>query len=480
MEHGALTGITRRRFLQRAGALPALLSLRANEPSWTELGRGWLRESSVVAALKSGQRQPSGLPQEIAPSPASSSLAQRFPDADRRFVFEYYPWYGRGPWRHWNEGGRKPPHDLATEYVPRLGAYDSRSREVIEQHARWIAASGSGAISLSWWGAGSYEDRTVHDVMDVMKEHGIAVTFGLEPYADDRGHRFFDDVLYLLTEYGEKRGWDAFLILRNEDGTESPVFKGFRTILPETIVDCHGVTRRVTDYTPEDLWRRQIDRIRRELRWDFDRVLLLADSLDFGRTPASGFDGIGIYDNFIAPEQYHPFARDASAAGLLFSFNVNPGYDEIPLEQVPPESCYQPRPFAPEAGPLDFARADHRELAAALSTERIRSSLAATVEIQNDIRLSNYENGFFLVYINSFNEWHEGHAFEPMKDELDLTAQERAHGYHNSAYGDYRITALSQAISPLVTARRMETGRRAQASASGIEGAQPDREIASL
>jgi len=456
----------RRQFLKAVSSLPVLftgrLPSRSPLPSYSREWRNlFRRESSVAAALRSGQSLKSSAPSLLTASPPASTLAERFRDLDRRFVFEYYPWYGRDPWRHWNQGRRNPPHDLASEYVPRLGAYDSRSRDAIEQHARWISASGAGAVSLSWWGRGSYEDRVVHDVMDVMKDHGLAVTFGLEPYADDRGHRFFDDVLYLLTEYGEKRGWDALLILRNEDGSENPVFKGFRTILPEAIVDCHGAVQKVSDYTPDDLWRRQIDRIRRELRWDFDRVLLLADSLDFGRTPASGFDGIGIYDNFIAPERYEPFARDASAAGLLFTFNVNAGYDEIPLDDVPPESCYQPRPFAPEAGPLDFTLPDHRELAAALSMARIRSSLEATVRIQSDTGLSNYESGFFLVYINSFNEWHEGHAFEPMKDDLELTARERAYGYHNPTYGDYRIAALAEAIRPLLTARRIETGRRA-------------------
>ena len=469
-----MAGIDRRRFLKSVASLPALFSSgdRSPLPSIATDWKSFRRESSVAAALRSGQSLPSGAEFPFAPSPSGVTLAERFRDLDRRFVFEYYPWYGREPWRHWDEGGRRPPHDLASEYVPRLGAYDSRSRRVIEQHARWIAASGAGAISLSWWGRGSYEDRTVHDVMDVMKEHGIAVTFGLEPYADVRGHRFFDDLLYLLTEYGEKRGWDAFLVLRNEDGSESPVFKGFRTILPEAIVDCHGVTRKVPDYTPDELWRRQIERVRRELRWDFDRVFLLADSLDFSRTPASGFDGIGIYDNFIGPERYKALARDASSVGLLFSFNVNPGYDEIPLEDVPPERCYQPRPFAPETEPLDFGRADHRELAAALSIGRIGRSFAGTIEIQNDTRLSNYRSGFFLVYINSFNEWHEGHAFEPMKDDLELTAEERACGYHNPGWGDYRLWALAEAIRPLVTGRQVETGRRA--SASGNRSAAPN------
>jgi Glycosyl hydrolase family 99 len=442
-----MPSITRRRFLERAAALPAALPLGFSRGAGSKWKPDLVRLSSVGAALEAGEALPAGIPGDPLKSVSTRSLGERFADLPRHFIFEYYPWYARDPWRHWNEAGRRPPDDLATEYFPLLGAYDSRSRAVLEQHARWIASSGAGAISLSWWGSGNFEDRAVHDVMDVMKDHGIAVTFGLEPYAVDRGHRFASDVLYLLTEYGERRGWDSFLILRNEDGSESPVLKGFRCILPESIVDCHGITRAVSDYTPDDLWTRQIEIVRREMRWDFDRIVLLADSLDFGRTPASGFDGIGIYDNFITPEQYHPLARAASQRDLLFSFNVNPGYDEILQEFVPPESCYQPRPFSPPSDPpLDFERFDHRERAAELSAGRIRDSLAATIAAQSDETLSNHRRGFFLAFINSFNEWHEGHAFEPMKDEAELTDPERLHGYHNPRYGDYRMTALSDAL----------------------------------
>ncbi|HJS74253.1 MAG TPA: hypothetical protein VJ921_08210, partial [Vicinamibacteria bacterium] len=394
-----------------------------------------------------GESLPEGLPGDPLKSLKAIPLGERFPDLRRHFVFEYYPWYGRDPWRHWNELDRRPPHDLASEYFPLLGAYDSRSRTILERHDRWIAESGVGVVAVSWWGPGSFEDLLVHDVMDVMKDHGIAVTFGLEPYAFDRGHRFASDVLYLLTKYGERRGWDAFLILRNADGSETPVLKGFRCILPASIVDCFGILRAVSDYTPDDVWARQIEILRREARWDFDRIILLADSLDFRRTPASGFDGIGIYDNFIGPERYHPLGRAASEKNLLFSFNVNPGYDEILREYVPPDSCYQPRPFAPPSElPLDFARVDHRERAAALSVARIRHSLTATIAAQTDQNLTNHRRGFFLAYVNSFNEWHEGHAFEPMKDEANLTSAERLSGYHNPRYGDYRIAALSEAL----------------------------------
>jgi hypothetical protein len=181
--------ILRREFLKAVASLPALVSLGSGSRSPTpwlraEWRSSWRRESSVAAALRSGQKIPPGVPQGLAPGPAPSPLAARFRDLERRFVFEYYPWYGREPWRHWDEAGRNPPHDLATEYVPRLGAYDSRVRDLIEQHARWIAASGAGSISLSWWGERSYEDRCVHHVM-VSREVGASAS-GIRGAQPDR------------------------------------------------------------------------------------------------------------------------------------------------------------------------------------------------------------------------------------------------------------------------------------------------------
>jgi hypothetical protein len=372
-------------------------------------------------------------------------LARRFPDLARHFIFEYYPWYGGPPeYAHWEYLDRRPPHDLSTPYVPRLGAYDVRSLPVLEQHARWIADAGVGAVALSWWGRGTFQDLAVARIMDVLHAHGLKATFALEPYADDRGSRFASDIIYLLREYGERRGWDAFLILRQEDGREGPVFKGFRTILPERTTDCHGVTRPVSDYTPDTVWRAQIDRLRHELRHDFDHVTLLADSLDMGRTRASGFDGIGIYDNFIPPADYTRYATGASATGLLFSFNVNPGFHAIEPRVVEPGSCYQPQAFAPPGEPIDWSRAEGRERAAERSEQRIVESFQTALGLQTDPLLNNAKRGFFLVYINSFNEWHEGHAFEPMKDAAALTAEERAHGYHNPERGTYRLEALAQ------------------------------------
>ena len=403
-----------------------------------------------------------GLPIAASPAPTPPRrlpLADTFPDLPRHFVFEYYPWYGVAPWRHWTQWDRLPPDDVASNHYPRLGPYDSLSTTVLEQHARWIADSGVGAINLSWWGPGSYEDRATHRVMDVMGAHGLKVAFHLEPYADDRGHRFRDDCLYLVREYGERRRFDAFLLLANADGKSGPVFKGFRCLLPREVTDCHGLRQPVPDFTADSTWREQIEGLRATLRTDFDHTTILADAPDFNRLPASGFDGCGVYDNFVMPVHYRPMAEAASRADLLFSFNVNPGFDSITPRRLERGACYTPPPFEPPVSPpFDWAMESERERAAAVAEERIRESLRQTLAVQTDPALGNLRRGFFLVYITSFNEWHEGHGFEPMQDAPQLTPDQRALGYHNPASGDYRLSLLAQLLRPVLEPPAIEPG----------------------
>jgi hypothetical protein len=454
-----MPGSTRREFLQRSAAAALAAPLGRFSPGTagpslaTHAGlAGWQRESSIGAALRAGQALPIFEPPLRSslvlpgPDPRAARL-QRFSDLRRHFVFEYYPWYGAEPYVHWDQWDRRPPFELATNYLPRLGAYDSRSRAVLEQHARWIADSGAGTLNLSWWGRDSFEDRAVPVVMDVMRDHDLKVTFHLEPYTDDHGPRFADDVLYLLRTYGEKRAWDTLLLLRDASGLQGPVFKGFRMILPREYVDCHGQTQQVSDYTPDDTWRRELDRLRKVLSGDFNTLTLLSDTLDMARAQRSGFDGIAVYDNFVPPETYAGHASGASAHGLLFSFNVNPGYDQIEPRSFEPDSCYQPSSFAPPAAPpLDWSSGDERERAARLSDERIQLSFDSTLAAQLDGSLLNDQRGFLLVYLTSFNEWHEGHQFEPMQDASALGADERRLGYHNPVRGDGRYQTLARLL----------------------------------
>jgi hypothetical protein len=382
----------------------------------------------------------------LADKPSRKTLAERFPDLRRHFVFEYYPWYQTNPYGHWNEAERQPPVDLASTYMPQLGAYDSGSTAVMEQHARWIAAAGVGAINVSWWGRDSERRGLVSSLMDVMRAYDVHVTFHIEPYADDRALRYASDIQYLMTEYGDRRHWDCFLLLQHEDGAVGPVFKSFDTILPQQYTDCHGKVFQVSNYTADEVWRRQTDQVRKLFAGDFDRLTLLADSVDHRRVLAAGFDGIAIYDNNIPPDQFAFFARESTLRNLVFSFNCNPGFDGLALRHVDPDACYTPPRFQPGNALYDWAERSQREAAAEVSIGRIVESFNTTVAVQTAASSANAQRGFFLTYINSFNEWHEGHQFEPMKNAPDLTAAERAIGYHNPDNGRYRMDTLATLV----------------------------------
>jgi hypothetical protein len=379
----------------------------------------------------------------------AAQLRRRYPDLPQHFIFEYYPWYGTSPWFHWDGSGRVPPGDIAASSMPALGAYDSRSTKVLEQHARWIAQSGAGAINLSWWGRGTYEDRNVPIVMDVMRAHDILVTFHLEPYGPGRGQSLVSDVLYLIREYGERRRWDNFLLLEHADGSIGPVLKGFATTLEERKVDCLGVSRPEPVYVPDGVWREQIARLRRELAGEFDRLTLLGDSLSVKRTLNAGFDGTAVFDPFVHPDAWPSIARAFSEENLVFSFNVNSGFDGIEPRTPPADPCYRPLRFDPPLA-VRWDADESRERAHALSAQRIRETFNETLRLQTEAASSNARRGFFLVYINSFNEWHEGTQFEPMKSWADLTETERRLGYHNPRSGDYRLRTLEALLQPVV------------------------------
>ena len=419
--------LTRRAFLTACTAAATGLSV----PSWVQAG------------------QPDAPLDALVWRHFGDHLRRRFGELRRHFVFDYYPWYAADPFRHWTQWDRTPPVDLAANSVPALGAYDSRSRQVVEQHARWIADSGVGVINLSWWGQGSFSDRAVPLVMDVMADHDIHVTFHLEPYSLDRAARLPEDVLYLLREYGERRRWDCFFFNEWADGSHAPLFKLFSTTLPATVEDCRGQTQPVRGFVPDTEWRRHTERLRTLVREDFDRVTLLSDSRDSERLALAGMDGMSVYDPIETPDRWLGYALTAARFGLVCSFPVNPGLDEIERRVVAPDSCYAPRPFLPAGEPLVWSRRDDREAAAARADQRTEDTLQSNLLLQTHPWLGNVDLGFFLVHITSFNEWHEGHQYEPMKDSAQLSDAERALEYHNPQDGAYRLRHLTDLLGRL-------------------------------
>jgi hypothetical protein len=164
---------------------------------------------------------------------------------------------------------------------------------------------------------------------------------------------------------------------------------------------------------------------------------------------AAGFDGIAMYDSFLRPDRWPSLARACRDFRLVFSFNINSGFDGISQREVPPSSCYSPPRFEPPAT-LDWTRPLDRERARLLAEGRIDDTTRMTLALQTDGTLTDNGAGFFMVYINSFNEWHEGTAFEPMRNSSDLLPDEIPFEYHNPADGSYRLGYLTSLLAPVL------------------------------
>ena len=281
-----------------------------------------------------------------------------------------------------------------------------------------------------------------------MRDHGLKVTFHLEPYANDRVDSYASDIQYLITEYGDKRHWDCQLVLRTADGTEGPVFKAFATIQPRFSTDCHGRTAPVAMWRPDDVWRRQTDTVRETLRRHFDNVWLLSDSTAADPVLAAGFDGAAPYGAF-TPKDWPQLARAFSGINLTFSPSIGTGFDAIAERNVASDSCYRPPAFVPPAI-INWDSASDREKAARLALWQIEASMRTSLDVQTNSTLRNASTGFFIVYIATFNEWHEGTSFEPMKNHDALVPQELRVGYHNPAHGRYRLDYLTPRLEQII------------------------------
>ena len=199
-------------------------------------------------------------------------------------------------------------------------------------------------------------------------------------------------------------------------------------ILPATFRDCRGVERPVADFTPDGEWRQQLDRLRSVLRGDFDRVRVLADSID---VDARGRRRVRRHRHL--RQLRRPRAlRGGRARGVRARAAVlvqrQPRLPPGARRGVPVvDECGQAVPHAglrARGDGLDLSTAAGRERAAALSRPAHRRVVPDDGRAADRSRARRTRSsGFFLTYVNSFNEWHEGHAFEPMKDAAALTGR---------------------------------------------------------
>lgn len=218
-------------------------------------------------------------PHELDPGPPSP--------AARVGIF-YYPWFGTprsdGGYAHWQQGGIRPPLDVASSFYPARGVYSSADTLVVDAQMREIAAAGVGVVISSWWGRDSAEDRRLPQLLSAARRHGLAVAAHLEPYRGRTVASTEADISYL----------------RGQGVTDFYVW--------------------ASTGLPDAEWA--------ELNARLTGVRVFANTNLAGRAAAGGFDGLYTYDVLLFDGALFPrLCGQARRLGLLCAPSVGPGYD---------------------------------------------------------------------------------------------------------------------------------------------------------
>lgn len=148
----------------------------------------------------------------------------------------FYPWYGNpetdGRYLHWTHqvlasgntgsvGTAVAPDDIGADFFPEAGLYSSNDPATVDRQMSEIAGAGIDVVVVSWWGPGSFEDRTVPLILDAAAEHDLRVTFLIEPSFKDVS-QVRSWIVYLIDTYGEHRSF-----YRSADQGGRPLFYTF-------------------------------------------------------------------------------------------------------------------------------------------------------------------------------------------------------------------------------------------------------------
>jgi hypothetical protein len=108
--------------------------------------------------------------------------AARAQTVERHVLAFWYGWYGvDGALRHWPR--RTGRGEEAITNQPLGGFYDSRRTAVLARQAEQAKAAGLTGLIASWWGEGSFEERTFLRMLDVAGSRGLMLT----PYIEIGG-----------------------------------------------------------------------------------------------------------------------------------------------------------------------------------------------------------------------------------------------------------------------------------------------------
>ena len=327
----------------------------------------------------------------------------------------YYPWYSSKT--HWDEGRTD---------TPVRGDYDSRDRVTINQHIDEATGFGIDFFNISWWGPGSWEDKTLRDHFldaDLIGEISFSV--------------FYETLGRLKHTTDSSTG--ALTVDLNDPANRATLIADFKYLAQEYFdhpsylkIDGKPVVMIYLTRTFSGDIPGAVSELRSELRDLGHELFIVADEVYWGNpdTPQlieriAPYDAVFAYnmhysnptvsDHFIerSLQMYHRWQSAAAEAGVDFIPAAMPGFDATKITH--------PNPYIIKRSPEKFA-------------QFIQGSLTLLGEHR-------------LLLVTSFNEWHEGTQIEPSEE----------FGYSMLQALAEVVNASSVATSPTVTSQAIET-----------------------
>lgn len=304
----------------------------------------------------------------------------------------YYTWYGPG---YWTRRGHLGP--------PLLGLYDAADPRVAEQHIRWAKKYGLDVLAWSFWGQGHYSERNFRRGFLRARNVGaikFAVFYevdalgGRPPWDFDRPQtreKFLSDMAYLARNYFSHRSYFRL------GGRPVVLIYTSRTFTGDYV-------------TAIQLAR---DRLR-ELGHD---VYFIGDEIWWGEPNTrriSCFDAVTAYNLY-----YTGIVEDGATDTALLAEKIEPLYKAF-AEKAAQRAAgggtgkrvvFHPG-IIPQYDDQKVRGRRNRPIPARTPDDFVRMCLMAKefLPTKADPDQASVQP---VVWITSFNEWHEGTAVEP-------------------------------------------------------------------
>jgi glycoprotein endo-alpha-1,2-mannosidase len=328
----------------------------------------------------------------------------------------YYPWYGND----FHRGGRYVRKIL--KQAPVLGEYDDTDPAVISQHVAWSRQANIQLWVTSWWGPGSREDTTLRTVVlpnsDVVDNIKIAIHYETKGrlYSNNALllNRVVTDIRYICENYFNQGNY--FQI----DGR--PVLVVYLTRVLEGEGDLQEVIERMRSAAAEYSYDIYIigDHAFQKPKAKSASAVAMLDAITnydvYGSFPQRGYSGQVSVDQYFADQDQ--WVQLCTPVGCAYVPGVSPGFNDRGV-RLEVDHAALARKLSPDAEPGSLFR------------ESLRQALEHVQESTSN-----------LLFVNSFNEWHEDSQIEPVAGEATREPVLYTQGIEYVGYGELYLDIL--------------------------------------